>query len=736
MGFALSPGVNVSEVDLTGYIPAVATTGGATVGRFEWGPVEEYKTISNKKQFEKWFGKPSDENYVDWYSAVNFLGYSNTLNTIRVVEATALNSSADGAGILIKNTEQLGLVKGTPAGDTAMIAARYAGVKGDSITISMADADTFASWDSNYSELFDTAPGTSKYVADLGGANDELHIVVVDSGGEFTGVVGAILETYAYVSKASDAKTEDNAPNFYGDVLNKRSEFVWFLEVPETADYAVGGAISSITVDSAGQDYTVAPTVNITGDGTGATATAVLNPTGGIASITVTGGGTGYTVGDTIVINGDGNGATAEVGSETGGVIDTITVLTAGSGYTTATVDATGSGGGDATATADVGYGVASITVDVAGQDYTTATVDITGDGSGATATAVIGADASYDSAWNTKALNSKYLSLATDWTKLMAGGNDGGVVTSDELIVGWDMFKNSEVVDVSLLFVGDAGGDASHTAVVKHVVDNIAEFRKDCVAFFSPLQGDVVGQPETTAVANAIATRQAINTVSSYAVMDSGWKYQYDYHNDKLRWVPLNADMAGLCAKTDDLTDPWYSPAGFNRGQIKNVIQLALNPSKGSRDELYKKGVNPVVSFAGEGVLLYGDRTQQARPSAFQKINVRRLFIVLEKAIATAAKYQLFEFNDSFTRSQFKNMVEPFLREVRGRRGIYDFEVVCDERNNTPEVIDRSEFVADIYIKPTYSINFIQLNFIAVRTGVEFEEIIGGDSLSQEINV
>jgi phage tail sheath protein FI len=251
-------------------------------------------------------------------------------------------------------------------------------------------------------------------------------------------------------------------------------------------------------------------------------------------------------------------------------------------------------------------------------------------------------------------------------------------------------------------------------------------ETRKDAMAYFSPLYGDVVGIAESTAVDNVIATRNAINSVSSYAVMDSGYKYQYDAYNDKYRWVPLNADMAGLAAYTDNVADPWYSPAGFTRGQVKNVIQLALNPSKTSRDKLYKSSINPVVSFVGEGVLLYGDRTQQAKPSAFQKINIRRLFIVLEKSIAVAAKYQLFEFNDSFTRAQFVNMVEPFLREVKGRRGVLDYSVVCDETNNTPEVIDRSEFVADIYIKPAYSINFIQLNFVAVRSGVEFSEIIG----------
>jgi phage tail sheath protein FI len=205
---------------------------------------------------------------------------------------------------------------------------------------------------------------------------------------------------------------------------------------------------------------------------------------------------------------------------------------------------------------------------------------------------------------------------------------------------------------------------------------------------------------------------------------MDSGWKYQYDRYNDKYRWVTLNGDIAGICARTDDLAESWFSPGGFNRGQIRNVVKLAFNPSKTDRDTLYKAGINPVVAFPGQGTVLFGDKTMLAKPSAFDRINVRRLFIVLEKAIATASKFQLFEFNDPFTRAQFKNLVEPFLRDVQGRRGISDFRVICDETNNTGDVIDRNEFRADIYIKPARSINFISLTFVAARSGISFEEI------------
>jgi phage tail sheath protein FI len=248
-----------------------------------------------------------------------------------------------------------------------------------------------------------------------------------------------------------------------------------------------------------------------------------------------------------------------------------------------------------------------------------------------------------------------------------------------------------------------------------------IAETRRDAVVFASPPYEDVVN---TTGQADKIVTYRNQLTSSSYAVLDTGWKYQYDRYNDKYRYVPLNGDIAGLAVRTDLISDPWFSPAGYNRGVIKNLVKLAYSPTKTDRDTLYKSGVNPVVTFPGQGTLLFGDKTLLSRPSAFDRINVRRLFIVLEKSIATAAKFQLFEFNDPFTRNQFKNIVEPFLRDVQGRRGITDFRVVCDETNNTPAVIDRNEFTADIFIKPSRSINFIQLNFIATRSGISFEEV------------
>jgi phage tail sheath protein FI len=318
----------------------------------------------------------------------------------------------------------------------------------------------------------------------------------------------------------------------------------------------------------------------------------------------------------------------------------------------------------------------------------------------------------------STAAVAGAFVGLNSPSNVSLASGVDAAPAAGD-LQTGYDLFGNKELVDVSLLLTG---GHA--VAVAQHVIDNVALDRLDCVVFLSPPLAAVQNNAGDEAEDIVTYRSSTLNRSTSYAVMDSGWKVQYDKYNDIYVNIPLNADTAGLCARTDQTNDPWWSPAGFNRGAIKNCVKLLFSPNQTDRDTLYKNGINPVVSFPGQGVVLYGDKTLLAKPSAFDRINVRRLFIVLEKAIATAAKFQLFEFNDVFTRAQFKSLVEPFLRDVRGRRGIYDFRVVCDETNNTGEVIDRNEFVADIYIKPAKSINFIYLNFIATRTSVSFEEV------------
>ena len=679
MAFQISPGVQVTEVDLTTIIPAVATTDGAFVGTFAWGPVDEIVLVDSQAALVNRFGKPNADNFEHWFTASNFLDYGNKLNLVRVVNSSDSNGAnnahaGDESELLIKNEAGYDTATLTTAGT---FAAKYPGALGNALRVSVCDSvpGQFSNTEMNFSanttagsrvvtffgalshnndfvegdvitfgtytdapetdlagtvdgsdatttnvpqgsfkvvavnvsspaqitldrevpltvrnmkinrewefyNNFDQAPGTSEYAAARNASDDEIHIAISDATGAITGTKGTVLETFANVSKGSDAKNEDGTSNYYKDVLNNQSEWIWF------ANHA-----TTVTTDASDVD---------------------------LGSAIAAASGLGY---DQIV-----------------------------------------------------------------------------------------------------KSVTYNQLPLTED----LQYGSDGNATAPGPFQLGYDLFNNPEEVDISLVICGPHGGTVS-----RYVIDNLAEDRKDCVAFLSPESTDCVNvaniETALTNVKNYRTTPDGINgKSSSYAVMDSGWKYQYDKFNDVYRWVPLSADIAGLCVNTDNVRDPWYSPAGLNRGQVKNVVKLAWNPRRAHRDELYKNGINPVVTLPGQGTVLFGDKTLQSKPSAFDRINVRRLFIVLEKAIATAAKYTLFEFNDEFTRAQFRNLVEPFLRDVQGRRGIYDFRVVCDATNNTPDVIDRNEFVGDIYIKPARSINFITLNFVAARTGVDFEEIVG----------
>jgi phage tail sheath protein FI len=565
MAFQLSPGINVSEIDLTTIVPSVATSIGAFAGPFAWGPAGEIITISDEVRLVDRFGKPDSNNYEYWFSAANFLAYSNNLKVVRAVNiATTRNATGNSAAaVLIRNDAVWESSFSGGANTYGNFAARYPGTLGNSLKVTMCDANTYSGWTItltngstvNAQAQFQSAPGTSTYVSAQAGANDEVHILVVDEDGRFTGTKGTILEKFPFASKAVDAKDDSGNTNYYKNVITNRSRYIHWLSHP------------------------------------------------------------------TLGTN------------------------------------------------------------------------------------------------WGSAAANTTFASLASNTTVELSGGVDG-TISSANVATAYDFFDNSESVDISLVVSGPAD-----TAVVSNLT-SMAESRKDVVVFLSPPKSNCVDNAGNET--SAITTYRNTLTSSSYAVLDNNWKYQYDKYNDVYRWIPLNGDIAGLCARTDQERDPWYSPGGLNRGVIKNVIKLGYNPTQTERDTLYQKGINPVVSFQGEGTVLFGDKTLLAKPSAFDRINVRRLFIVLEKSIARAARTSLFEFNDQFTRAQFVSLVEPFLRDVQGRRGIADFRVVCDESNNTGQVIDRNEFVGDIYIKPARSINFIQLNFVAVRTGVSFDEVVG----------
>jgi len=584
MPFQVSPGVSVVETDLTTIVPTISTTAAGFVGFFGWGPANEIRTISSENELRQVYGDPDDDNFSYWFSAGNFLRYGSNLQVVRAVEGSGRNSgslfSSDGSGgvsgafpLSEKLTSSTSSINGTGYG-TFM--AKYPGPIGNNIGVAAWDGmgnsgQTFTDW--GFDQYFREAPDTTARAQERTGITtgfcDEVHVIVYDATGYFTGTKNEPLEIFEGLSKATDAKKDDGTSNYYRTVINNSSEYILATKASNTG----------ISTEGTAEEKTIQEYYN------------------GVA--------------------------TASVPSIMDG-------LTAGFGF---------------------------------------------------------------------------------------AGGS-AGLETSEIVTQYNDLFANSETQDVSLLISGPADNTLRNTIV------DIAETRKDCVAFVSPDLNDVTGIAESLKADAVISARNDVTTKSSYAVMDSGWKYQYDPYNDKFRYIPLNPDVAGLCAKTDQIAEPWFSPAGFNRGAIRNVIKLAYSPDKTDRDKLYVKGVNPVVSFTGEGIVLFGDKTMQAKPSAFDRINVRRLFNVLEKSISTAAKFSLFEFNDEFTRAAFRNLVEPFLRDVQARRGIFDFKVVCDETNNTPLIIDKNEFRADIYVKPARSINFITLNFVASPTGVDFDEI------------
>ena len=664
MAFQVSPGVNVTEKDLTNIVPAVSTSSGGIVLTAEKGPIDEVTTISSEQELAENFGKPNNSNFEEWFCAANFLGYGNNLKVVRPITGM-VNACVSGTPILIKNTtDYLDNYSSTAsfAATVGVFAAREAGTLGNSLKISVCSNST----------AFGPHSMSGNLVADASAAIGDTSITV-DDGSLMQ--VGDILE----FGDSSNVPSTDGAPSGFFYKITAISTHVLTIARfnPQTGATETGGLRHAV-VDNAKIlrhweyyfQFSTPPTS--TDD--------VVNAGGSLDEMHI------------VVLDEDG-GITGTAG----------TILETFEGVSQA-VDAK-SAQGNSNFFADVIYSQSKF---VYVMDHETTLANSGSAKKGQTF------DNTQGDAFVVK-------------TYSLASGTDDYAATNGEIATAYEKFSDTDAVDLSLLLCGpsqttaDATGDTKATAVM-----DIATARKDCVAFISPARTDVVG------VANAIT--QAQNVIgfadglpsTSYAVIDSGYKYMYDRYNDVYRFVPLNGDIAGLCARTDNVADAWFSPGGFNRGQIRGAVKLAFNPNQTQRDELYKARVNPVTSFPGQGIVLFGDKTAQSKPSAFDRINVRRLFIVLEKAVSTAAKFQLFEFNDEFTRAQFRNLVEPFLRDVQGRRGITDFSVVCDDSNNTGDVIDRNEFRADIFIKPARSINFIQLNFIATRSGVAFSEVAG----------
>lgn len=587
----LSPEVDFQEVDNTLTTPQVGVSVGASVIQSNWGPVLEPQYVDSENTLVNIFGKPSDENFKDWLCTANYLNYVSSIWVIRSQTKNMANATAgstDTPVVILNDTDysnnyEFGSAK------CGEFACRYPSELGNSLMVTYADSATFEDWtwrdengiEHDWSKEFAYPPATSEYASERGGKNDEIHLLVVDAGGRFTGTKGKILEKYAFLSKAKDAKTLDGVSSFYRRVLKDQSEYVYWMGFPEKS-----------------------------------------------------------------LLSEDG----VEFGKS------------------------------------------------VVGNTFAT--------------------------------LKAKYEGR-------LQGGKDDFNATDANIIAAFDEYKNAEAYDFTNILCGSYS-----QKVAKHVVENICEKRRDCVAFISPNKdgAPIIGNLSQEDITGGITTQgakilketvewrenPAFNVNSSYAVMDSAWKYQYDKYNDEYRWVPLCGDTAGLRARTSSNNAPWFSEGGYTRGQYKGVIKLSFNPNKEQRDILYPKGINPAVTFAGEGTILYGDKTLLSKPSAFQHTNVRFLFIYLEKTLVSAAKYLLFEINDDVTRTYARGLVEPFLEEVKGGRGCYDYRVICDESNNTPQVIDANEFKMTIKVKPARSINAIMLTFTAEKTGSSmYEETI-----------
>lgn len=573
-----SPSVLVREVDLSSVVPAVSTSTGAYVGEFNWGPVGTPILVGNEAGLVEAFGAPtstdtSSPSSVDFISATYFLKYGQSLYVSRAIDETTAKNAGDDAVIFVANKEVF-----DESSLMSSFTAKYPGKIANSLSVHVCgDSDQFLSWGvgqpwSNVKGAFDGGPDTSPVVAAAGGTEDEFHVAVVDSDGLITGTKGTILETYAYLSGAKDAKTQDGANNFIVDVINNKSEWVWMSEAKIVAAASDKGFSK---IGDLVNDWGASPHTNVNN--------GRYNLSGGL-------------------------NAAASVG------------------------------------------------------DFQEA----------------------------------------------------------------WDVFSDADKVQIDLAIVGNHATVETSVNMTNYATA-IAEgpARRDCVVIASPPRDIIIGASPTSAVDETVGWSNKLNA-SSYLITDNNYLKTYDKYNDKYVFIPAASSTAGLMAATDRVAAPWFSPAGQRRGRYIGVTSLAYTPDKTQRDTLYKASVNPIVNLPGQGVLLYGDKTKEARPSAFDRINVRRLFLAIERAIKLASANVLFEFNDEFTRAEFVNIVEPFLREIQGRRGITDFLVVCDETNNTAAVIDSNRFVASMFIKPARSINYVTLNFVAVRTGIEFQEVVG----------
>jgi len=653
MAFQVSPGVLVQEKDISRIIPAVSTSIGAFAGQFAKGPVDEIVAISSEQELVDTFGKPDSTNFEYFFSAANFLQYSNALRVVRATNTSLTNANTSGSSLLIKNDDDYDNNYATGQANAITFTAKSAGAWGNTLLVATCPS----------ADAYEETLTTSQQV-------DQADLAV----GDLTVTMDTDATSYLNVGDVIEFSTTGAATDFDDGekyrVTSVASTSIGIVQHPRGA-----GGLKRVVADDARIKRRWRYYDSVDG-------------APGTSTWTSTRGGLNDEI-HVVVIDEDGG-----ISGTPGEVIETFSKV---------------SKAADAkTPQGDNNY-YPNVIKNQSNYIYWT---DHNSSGSN----------------WGSNATGVTFTAVDVPTTESLSAGADGSTVTDGELKTAYEKFQDAETVDIGLIIAGPSGS-ATH-------VDNlitIAEDRKDCVVFASPQRSDVVNitnsNTQTTNVIDfydSIVTSVGVIRSSSYVVFDSGYKYCYDRYSDVYRFVPLNGDIAGLAARTDLVADAWYSPAGLNRGIVRGAVKLAYNPTKSQRDQLYPKRVNPVSTFPGQGTVLFGDKTGLTSPSAFDRINVRRLFIVLEKAISTASKFQLFEFNDEFTRANFRNIIEPFLREVQGRRGITDFLVVCDETNNTSDVIDRNEFKAEIFVKPTRSINFVTLTFVATRTGVSFDEVAG----------
>jgi len=617
MSFSVSPSVTVREVDLTTSVPAITTPPAAIAGIFRWGPVNERVLISSEVELANVFGTPTDFNAETFFTAADFLSYSNALYVVRV-EDGALRASGDNSA------------------NNTVFEGKYPGETGNDFEVSYVVTDTSGDTSSFSTEVFENDVFTLEF------GSNSLEVVTEDEVGDLGIKIGDVLSIGTDETGFQSLEVVS--------LENISQEAVSNTEIEYTHEIVFRQSFrQAVTPTRVFRNWKPSGAVNEA-------------PAAGNMHI--------------IVFDRAGN-----ISGTAGTILEKFENL--------------------------------SLTPGTKGPEGTNLFYrDVLEQRSN-----FIRAGADDISA-----------SISTREYVQLTGGSDGqseSQVSFGTVALGYDLFKEANDVDISFILQGAARGpDVTKSSLANYLISNITETRRDCVVFVSPNRASVVGvATEQSKLTNVLAFRNDIQN-SSYAFIDSGYKYRYDKYNDVFRWVPLNGDMAGLTS----LVEPWESPAGFRKGRVRNVIKLAFNPNKTQRDQLYGRDVNPVITQVGQGTVLFGDKTAlgTATGSAFTRINVRRLFIAVEKAIATISAQFLFEFNDEFTQNQFRQIVDPFLRDIQGRRGIIDFRVVSDATVNTPQVVDSNTFRANIFIKPARVVNFVELTFIATRSSVEFEEIVG----------